>query len=256
MDNDNDFLPDFDLDDQVEALSEELEQDEQATVVLGEAIKRIEQAKLYETLLKHRLFGADSARPEIINAVEKEIKAFILSRLEVLLGIRAESQAAPARAESPFSPEETEALRAIASKLLAKDKAVHVTQPTLNTVRATTSPSVTPVSVKQPTVNRVGGSKPQAQPSKKPGRRPKSQNVSSVAIQRPDGTVVAVETDYSQAVNPNRPPAAMPSQAQIDQMNAAQAAANSGSGGNADALGRLLNMAANQMIARNQNVKE
>ena len=93
------------------------------------AIARIEQAKLYEALLNHQLFAPGSARPEIIKAVRKEFKEFIQFRLEVLLGIKADGKpghtghAQSIQVKSPFSDEETVALKDIARKLVEKNQA-------------------------------------------------------------------------------------------------------------------------------------
>lgn len=238
---------------------------EQTEEVLNEAIKRIEQAKLYETLLKHQLFASGSARPEIMATVETEIKQFILSRLEVLLGIKpAQTQAAQSEI---FSEEETTALKALASRLIQKERGISavssvlsapVKEPVLQPVQGSShhQPAAQPRSP-QPVVVPVGGgafnpnqaksrSKPQPtpaagsgrplrqdegqQPMKKSrgGRRARSENVSQLAIQKPDGTITQIDADYSQVKIPTLQPLAMPSQAMIDATNANQAAINSG----------------------------
>jgi hypothetical protein len=239
-------------DDSIDELAVELNQQAQANVVLSEAVKRIEQAKLYETMLKHSLFGANSARPEIIAIVENEIKQYILSRLEILLGIK---QQQPEKVTQQFSDEETEVLKLIAAKLINKDKPTS-SQPTLNQVQKNYQAEVKQTAVSQPVINPIGGNrqemthKPhQQQPQKRSRTKTRSQNVSSIT-----------NSDYSQAINPNMPPASMPSQAQIDQINAQQAALNSGSSamglGRDNPMAKLIGMAAQQMMHINKDVKE
>lgn len=258
----NGFLDDLDDNnngyyDHLDEITDELAQEEQANIVLSEAVKRIEQAKLYETLLKHNLFGPNSARAEIISIVEGEIKQFILSRLEILLGIK---QNAQQNSVQVFLPEEVEALKAIANKLITKDK-VNATQPTLNqvnhqvTINQPTQNYVPLSVINQPKINPIpsnNGTNQRPAPQKKQRQKTRSQNVSTIT-----------NADYSQAVNPNKLPAPMPSQAQLDQINAQQAHLNSGGGGSALNLGgqanpisKLIGMAAQQMMHVNRDIKE
>jgi hypothetical protein len=85
--------------------------------VREKAIRQMEQANLYRVLLENDIFQPDSARPEIQDLVESEIKAFIEERLAVLLGI---SSLTPKRKESEFSDVEILALKALAAKVAAK----------------------------------------------------------------------------------------------------------------------------------------
>lgn len=239
------------FDEEFESISEHIDQTSQANLILSEAVKRIEQAKLYETLLKHSLFGPNSARPEIISTVENEIKQFILSRLEILLGIKPNPE--QQKKDNLFSEEEVDALKAIASKLISKDRAVSTTQPTINQVRSGPTPALNinqPVQqIQKPVINQMPEASYSSQ--KQPKRRKqKSENVSAVT-----------NADYSQAVNPNAPPVKMPSQMQIDQLNAQLANMNSGSmptgmSGGSDPMSRLIGMAAQQMMSINKDVKE
>jgi len=234
MDVNNNFL-----NEQIDEIYEEelavATEDEQTQFILSEAIKRIEQAKLYETLLKHQLFGQGSARPEIISAVEKEIKQFILNRLEILLGLKQEKppQASATSFASPFSSDQVEALTALADKLLSRKENETpsfsaVTQPTVNTVEASSQelnvvrPTVN-VAYNKPVLNSVGSGQPA--PKK---RRKRSENVSQVVVERRDGTKEVIDQDYSQAINPKSPPVRMPSQSQMDQMNAQQVSRKQG----------------------------
>jgi hypothetical protein len=239
-----------------EEVADVITEDAQTQFVLSEAVKRIEQAKLYETLLKHQLFGPGSARPEIIAVVEKEVKAFILSRLEILLGLKREGIAiTPTQQSLPFSKEQIEALEALANKLISRTEGERPAPaaPVLNPVAYANSVAPT---VRTVGTNQVAQAAQQVQPAPK-RRRARSNNVSQMAVQRADGSMVNVEQDYSQAVNPKAPPLKMPSQAHMDQMNAQQAAkAQQGTfGGNTD-LGKLLGAAIALSQQKNANIKE
>ena len=87
---------------------------------LENAMVRLEQGRLYEMLYKHDLFEGVEADPLAIARVRKEIREFIMSRLEVLLGIRAEKEktnAEPVKVKLPFNEVEIQALKDMAFKL-------------------------------------------------------------------------------------------------------------------------------------------
>ena len=152
QDVNSNFL-DTDIEEIVEEIEEEVieetEEAEATTSIINEAIARIEQAKLYEALLNHQLFAPGSARPEIIKAVRKEFKEFIQFRLEVLLGIKADGKpghtghAQSIQVKSPFSDEETVALKDIARKLVEKNRLV------------SSVPSISAVQVPQPQIQEL-----------------------------------------------------------------------------------------------------
>ncbi|MGH7241366.1 MAG: hypothetical protein ACREGB_03665, partial [Candidatus Saccharimonadales bacterium] len=124
---------------------------EEQSFVLSEAIKRIEQAKLYETLLKHQLFAPGSARPEVIDVVSTELKVFILNRLETLLGMKPEPTKTVAT--QTFSDVQITALKTLADRMVARDGI----QPTNPQVVAAGEKS-RPAPVTQPSINPVPGS--------------------------------------------------------------------------------------------------
>ena len=229
--------------DQTEAVEEYIEeqfpqdsdgqpsQDTQTQVVLSEAVKRIEHAKLYETLLNHELFTPGSARQEIIEAVEAEIKQFILSRLEVLLGM-APSSPAPNSMQTEFSQDEISALHHLAGHLL-KRNTIQSSNPQMVPVAAAPQPQLQRASQSQPTIRPAGKAQVQpvgaprpvsngntgskAAPVRKGVTRKRTQNVGAY-----DGK------EYSQArptaaEAPGAPqPLKMPPQAMIDSINATQ----------------------------------
>ena len=84
--------------------------------VRDRAIAQMEKANLYRVLLEDNIFSEGSARPEILNEVESEIKAFIESRLLTLLGISPEpTQKA---AQLPFNEDQLKALTMLADKVV------------------------------------------------------------------------------------------------------------------------------------------
>jgi hypothetical protein len=85
--------------------------------VVGEAILRLEQARLYEMLLKHNFFEGVSNNISAKQNVEQELKKFILDRLEILLGIKQESHqvtSSEVTVELPFNNVEIDFLKALA----------------------------------------------------------------------------------------------------------------------------------------------
>lgn len=221
-------------------------QDEQTMAVMDEAVLRIEQANLYQTLLNHNLFAKGSARPEIIQKVQAEVRTFILSRLKVLLGIEQEQVPQdPVQVELPFDEDQIAFLQRLADRGLGRIQLAPVARPILNQVQS--SPATAPEAVQAPT-----------QPALNPVQAPRQQPPKKSAPQRrqapppevPQGDVVEYKgvkvrarkqspnprrqrslnlsevdgKDLSQAVNPRNPPKPMPPQAVIDQMNATQVA--------------------------------
>ena len=87
--------------------------------VVTEAMLRLEQARLYEMLLKHNFFDGVRINPAARQNVEQELKKFILDRLEILLGIKQESQqsvSSEVTVDLPFNDIEIEFLKALAYK--------------------------------------------------------------------------------------------------------------------------------------------
>jgi hypothetical protein len=92
--------------------------------IIEEAMVRLEQARLYEMLIKHDIFeGVTTSSKTAMDNVQKELKDYIVSRLQVLLGIK-EDEETPVRysekslkVELPFNKLEVQALKDIANKL-------------------------------------------------------------------------------------------------------------------------------------------
>lgn len=95
---------------------DELYDDEEVDLMQNARI-RLEQGRLYEMLIQHDLFGDIDADPTAVSKVEKEIKDFIMERLEILLGIRAEKEIQIHKVEAQFNDVEVDALKQVAAKL-------------------------------------------------------------------------------------------------------------------------------------------
>jgi hypothetical protein len=81
---------------------------------------RLEQGRLYEMLIKHDLFEGVDAIPEAVAKVQKELKEYIVERLEILLGMRAETQKQqPQQVITPpqFNDVEVQALKMVAAQV-------------------------------------------------------------------------------------------------------------------------------------------
>jgi hypothetical protein len=99
--------------DDVEPISPEEEQE-----FLSDARLRLEQARLYETLMQHGLFAEDiGANPRAVAKVEREIRAYVKERLEILLGMREESKRPSQGLDSQFTPLEVDLLKRAAAKM-------------------------------------------------------------------------------------------------------------------------------------------
>jgi hypothetical protein len=84
--------------------------------VLSDAQMRLDQARLYEMLIKHNLFAGIHANKRAIQIVQDEAKNFFLERMEILLGMKSPTQPVQ-HVESPFNDLEVQALKDIAAKL-------------------------------------------------------------------------------------------------------------------------------------------
>lgn len=168
-----DVAPNNAADQVLESVSQEAEAVQYQDQVVSEALKRIEQAKLYETLLRHSLFAPGSARPEILNLVESQIRGFVTEQLEILVGLRTKEGVKHQETVSQFSEEQVGALKALADRVIKKDQtAQRIAEPQLVAVgsASTTTPT--------PTLNVVGGNQlkqPAQQPQQPKKRGPQKQ---------------------------------------------------------------------------------
>ena len=108
-------MSNYEWEDSPEEAPEETEEPTEPDTAFAEAEERLLTAQYYRVLLGNSFFDDDSATAE---KVEKEIRAFVRGRMEVLLGIRQENATAPSNL--PFSEEEVDALRHVAARVLEK----------------------------------------------------------------------------------------------------------------------------------------
>jgi len=158
---------DYDLD----FIDEEYEAKQEESVMEHARI-RLEQGKLYEMLIKHDLFDGVDAMPEAVEKVEREIKEFIVERLEILLGMRAEKEKQSVSYQSQFDDNEVDALRNIAQRLIEKSGPVAPKPKSVNT-----EPS--PINrvkkkVLKPKINALGKEAPKAPVRQKTKAKTKS----------------------------------------------------------------------------------
>lgn len=105
------------IEEELEDLYENVEEENNEISVIKKAQTRLEQGRLYEMLIKHDLFENVDALPEAVDNVQKEIKTFIMERLEVLLGMRSEKEKEQVVSYSQFNDIEVEALKQVAARL-------------------------------------------------------------------------------------------------------------------------------------------
>jgi hypothetical protein len=140
--------------------------------VVGEAILRLEQARLYEMLLKHNFFDGVSNNASAKQNVEQELKKFILDRLEILLGIKQESQqvtSSEVTVDLPFNDVEIDFLKALAYQ---GTKGASGSGPS-----AQAQATVQPTKLQQlPKVQAPAGLRPLSQPKQQPKPAPMKQS--------------------------------------------------------------------------------
>ena len=94
--------------------------DRRESGVVNESMIRLEQARLYDMLIKHDLFAGVKAHPNALRNVQNELKKYIVERLEILLGIKQEKIANDGprefAVESPFNDVEIDFLKALSYK--------------------------------------------------------------------------------------------------------------------------------------------
>jgi hypothetical protein len=100
------------------------------SLIISEAMVRLEQARLYEMLIKHDMFDGVEANQIALNNVKAELKHFLLERLEVLLGIRQDSlkKENSQPHSSDFNKSEVDFLKMFVKKSLEKIQPITVKQ--------------------------------------------------------------------------------------------------------------------------------
>lgn len=261
------IFDDIDLSAGVDDLEEEIafaDPAPEADVQINEALKRIEQAQLYKTLLGHSLFAEGSARPEVQSIVEQEIRTFVITRLEILVGVRSEQVAAVA-APSQFSEDEVSALRLLATRVLSKATAPApaAPNPQLNQVHRTAEPEIVTPRVSRPVVNQVAAPKTATKPAPKAAPKPATPQASAPAApagkRRKGSNNISEITgkDHSQAVSTKSKPIRMPGPNKMNQIEASRTNESLGSmDADPTGQGQLLKAIAQIAIKNNANISE
>lgn len=177
-----------------EEVAYDLEDDQQD--IVNEAMVRLEQAELYKMLIKHDLFEGVDGNPIAKQNVQNELKEYIVERLQVLLGIKAEKSArnTSMRVELPFNRMEIDALKDLAHKL-TKGASSEIQEKEV--VEAIEEEEEEPAP------------KPIRQPQKLQGLKPLSRNASGKSLptkQVTQPTKQVVQQPVRQAQRPTNPP--------------------------------------------------
>lgn len=223
--------PDLSGEDFVQQFLGEQEKNEQEEKEMSEVELRLEEANWYRALLSNSLFNSGGP---IAEKVEAEVRAFVKSRLRILLGLEAEK-----KAQAPvFSDAEVLALRGLAARITGNKPPQVIqqkVQPQVNQARAPVAPKAvekveTPqtVNISKPAV------KPQVDKTPKQNKKKFKQKVTF-----PNGETKEVELDDVKQVGAQ--PRSIDQIQDIANMAAAKAALDSNQpvGG---LLGQLINI--------------
>ena len=157
------------------------EDEDDVTTVLSDARLRLEQGRLYETIMNHNIFDGMDADAKAIKNVEREIKKFAQQRMEIMLGMRQEApkeQSFPMEL-FPFNSLEVEALKALAAA--ATQGASRDAEP-LSLAPERPQP-------RRQTLNPIGNKPKQAQPVAQPQKPLASKPAAPVKRQKVDSAV-------------------------------------------------------------------
>lgn len=165
---------------QAQPAAYELEEDE--ADIMEEAMVRLEQARLYDMLIKHDIFDGIVCNPIALQNVQEEMKAFLIGRLQVLLGIK-QDEPTPERysersvkVELPFNKMEIQALKDIANKLTKGQSATVAEKETVEVIEEPAPQTLKPLVPKK----LIQQSKPvqqQKQAAPQPKQKPQQNNV-------------------------------------------------------------------------------
>ena len=157
---------------------------------MSEVDKRIEKASLYRALRSQELFAPGSAVPAIIQEVTEEIRAFVLSRLEALVGMRSDTITPITSSVSAFTPEQEIALKMLADKVLGRPSTPTPT-PVIPTVRPVAAPATQPTVVS-------GGNRTVPSPAPAPAARATRNQVTRSPGKIPMPTVAGMDAKIAQ----------------------------------------------------------
>lgn len=210
----------------------------------NEAVKRISKAKLFESLLSASFFEEDNVEESIKREVEKEIKNFIVSRLEELLGIRSSNEQ-PLKPQvqhvnkntMSLTPEETAALKLVAKKITSAVAPQQAYQP------------IKKIAKKREVI------KQEKSVAAKPQQRARTKSKSELELEKSSNVSKTTGQNYAQVNNPDRIP--QPSQDVMNQLMQTQAAKSFAnfSGGQSQES-QILAAAISLAQQKNRNVRE
>ncbi|NBP13505.1 hypothetical protein EBU95_03785 [bacterium] len=218
---------------------EEESSDSGESILQNELVKRISKAKLYESLLSSSFFDEEDVEDSIKKDVEKEIKGFIVLKLEELLGLKSnhttETNLKPKKQANKPQPKSSLGLteeEMMALKMVAKK----ITTPQAENKKL--------ISKKKKSLGSTDTQVVQKEKSRTELELSKSANVSRATGQ-----------NYAQVNNPDKIP--QPSQEVINQLMQAQAsrAFSNFSGGNSPES-QIIAAAIGLAQQKNKNVRE
>lgn len=155
-----------------EVLQEMADDEEEDQSVLSDATLRLEQGRLYQMVMNHNLFQGMDADPRAIKNVQREIRKFARERMEIMLGMRQETQVQPI-ISSPFNDLEVQALRMLAAKVTGgKSEQISAAavpassaKKDLTPISGSTKPAQAPASMVQRPAQKPSTQKLQSKPS-------------------------------------------------------------------------------------------
>jgi hypothetical protein len=239
----NIFDDEYELNTEEELMEEDESSDSSHEYLKNEAFKRISKAKLFESLLTASFFDEDNVEESIKKEVEKEIKNFIVSKLEELLGIRSSSE--PAVIQKPqaqhqknnksslgLTPDEMIALKMVAKKI------------TSNTNQQSSQP-----------IKKMVRKRNQIKNDQRPQEARKPKSKTELELQKSSNVSKATGQNYAQINNPDRIP--QPTQDVMNQLMQTQAAKSFAnfSGGQSQES-QILAAAISLAQQKNRNVRE
>lgn len=124
--------PDQDFEDQIEEQVNEEEEEAASLEVLTNASLRLEQGNLYKLILTQNLFENTDADPKAVNNVQREIRAFVRERLEVLVGLKEDPRLLKrkTREDFPFTDIEIDLLKTMLGRVTKQAPAIKpISQP-------------------------------------------------------------------------------------------------------------------------------
>lgn len=143
-------------DEEIALTEEEAEEADQAydASVMADARLRLEQGRLYEMLLEHSLFKDVDADARAIKNVEREIKAYIRERLEILVGLKVDKAKQVSGNAGQFTDLEVDMLKQLIGRVLKKEGISPVQAPPTSKDRAKPVQSISPLQGNKPAPTR------------------------------------------------------------------------------------------------------